>query len=161
LLWNTVETSVSMVPRLPVFNFTGFGFHTHFNFWTTVPGGTRNNLCFSAISDSSAGSTSPRRGKARSEMESHHLVLGRPLCRFPVSVAIRTCLAHLSWDILATWPKTNVAGISRIGERAPHSGLYEFHSCTLGCEVSPQTYHKNPVSAACANSIISVITQDS
>ena len=29
---------------------------------------------------------------------------GRPLGRFPVGAASRTCLANLSWDILDTWP---------------------------------------------------------
>jgi len=33
-----------------------------------------------------------------------HLVLGRPLGRFPVGVTGRTCLANLSWGILDTWP---------------------------------------------------------
>jgi len=32
--------------------------------------------------------------------------------------------------------RTNVAGFSRFGEVAQHSGLYEFHSCALCCEVS-------------------------
>jgi len=46
--------------------------------------------------------------------------------RFPVSVASRTCLANLSWDLLVTWV-TKEAEFFRLGEVA-QSELYDFHS---------------------------------
>jgi len=71
-----------------------------FIFSTAFPLGrrARNASRSTAISDSSAGPT-PKRGQARSEMQSRHLVLGRTLGRFPVGLASRTCLANLSWDV--------------------------------------------------------------
>ena len=63
------------------------------------PWSSRNIPWSAAISDSSAGST-PRKEQARSEVQSLHLLLGRPPDRFSVDVANRTCLVSLSWDIL-------------------------------------------------------------
>ena len=59
---------------------------------------TRNTSRFSAISNSSAGST-PRRNQ-----EPRHLVLGRPLGHFSVGAASRICFADLSSGILVAWP---------------------------------------------------------
>ena len=63
-------------------------------------------------------------------MLSLHLVLGRPLGRFPVGVASRICLANLSWAKLDTWPK-QLSWISWFGEESRHSWLYELHSCAF------------------------------
>jgi len=58
-----------------------------------------------------------------------------PLARITVGIGSRTCLANLSWDILAHG-RTNVAGISRFeGEVDRHSGIYELHSCAI-CRVN-------------------------
>jgi len=46
------------------------------------PRRTRNNSWFSAISDTFAGFT-PRWDQAKSETQSFHMVLGRPLAAFP------------------------------------------------------------------------------
>jgi len=93
-----------------------------------------------AISHSSAGST-PRRDQARSEMQLLHPSLGRPLGRFPVDLARRTCLTSLSG---AFWiqGRTNVVVIFQFGEVVLHSGPCEFHSCALCCEVSYQGRNK-------------------
>jgi len=67
-------------------------------------------------SGSSAGST-PRRDQVRYEMQSRHLVFGRPQGHFPVDVTSRTCLANLTRDIWSRGWKI-VAGIlsfQRIG----------------------------------------------
>jgi len=50
-------------------------------------------------------------------------------------VTSRTCLDNLSW---AFWSRsrTIVAEISRFGEVVAHSGIYEFHNCARGREVS-------------------------
>jgi len=64
------------------------------------PRRTWNTSRSTAISDSSAGPT-PRRYQT---MQSLHVVLGRPLGRFLVGLASRTCLVSLSLGILDTWP---------------------------------------------------------
>ena len=70
-------------------------------------------------------------------MQLLHLGLGQPLGRYPVDSAIEICLTSLTW---AFWihGRTNVAVISEFGEVVPHSGLWEFHSYPLCCEVSRQ-----------------------
>jgi len=101
----------------------------------TSPRRTQNTSRSTAIPDSSVGST-PRRDQARSEVQTLHLVFGRPLGCFPVDLASRTCLTSLSW---AFWihGRTNVVVISEFGEVVRHSGLCEFHSCALGAPKSP------------------------
>ena len=82
-------------------------FHAHFSSKEGREGNrprmTWNTSRSTTISDSSAGPT-PRQNHARSEMQSLHLVVGRPLDRFPVGLASRTCLASLSLGILDKWP---------------------------------------------------------
>ena len=70
---------------------------------------------------------------------STHLGYGRPLGRFSVGLASRSCFASLLRGIRHTWPNyCNVAMISQIGEVFRHSVLCEFHSCALCHEVSHQ-----------------------
>jgi len=64
-----------------------------------------------AISSSFTGFT-PRRDQARLEMQLLHLVLGRPLGRFPVNLASRICFTCLSWGILDTWPNSRSCDLS-------------------------------------------------
>ena len=68
------------------------------------PGRTWNTSRSTEISNSSAGPT-PRGDQA---MQSLHVVLGRPLGRFPAGLASMTCLASLSLGIW-THGRTNVA----------------------------------------------------
>jgi len=72
-----------------------------------IPRRTWKTSQSTAISDSSSSST-PRRDQARSVMKSRHLVLGRHLGHFPVTLASRTCLTNILWGILDTW--TNQCG---------------------------------------------------
>ena len=98
-------------------------------------------------SDSSAGSTL-RRDQARSEMSSHHLVLGRPLGHFSVGFASRTCLPNLSWDIPVTWPNNRSWDFSiRRSGSILAVRISQMH--TLSLNVTPQTFLKNFISAAC------------
>jgi len=68
-------------------------------------------------------------------MQLLHLGLGRPLGRFSVVLASTICLTSLTW---AFWihGRTKVFVISQFGEVVLYSGLCEFHSCALCCEVS-------------------------
>jgi len=59
----------------------------------------------------------------------------RPLGCFPVVVASRT-FSPIFPVTFWTHGRTNVDGISRFGEAARHSKLYEFHSCALCNKVS-------------------------
>jgi len=94
-----------------------------------------------AISGSSAGSTT-RWDQLRSEMWS--LPVRRwPLHRLSLSVTSRLA-SPLSWGILDTSP-TNIAGISQFRKVAPHSQLYEFHSCMFCHKLSHYKLWKNPI----------------
>jgi len=97
---------------------------------------TQNTSRSTAISDSSAGSTSIR-DQERSEVQTLHLGFGPSLGCFPVDLASTTCLTSLT---RAFWihGRTNVVVISEFGEVVRHSGLCRFHSCALCCEVSHQ-----------------------
>jgi len=106
--------------------------HTHWEtqFWARLsfgeirrsssPRRTRNTSRSTSISDSSSASK-PKRGQARSEMYSRHLVLGLPLGCFPVGVDRFTA---------------GIARFSRFGEVAGHSVPHGFQTCAHCHEVS-------------------------
>ena len=99
-----------------------------------------------AISDSSTAST-PRRDQARSEMQSLHLVLGRPLGLFPAGLPTSTCLANLSWDFLDTWPRQRIYcswdfSIRRSGSTFRTLRISQLR--TLSRSVTPWTHRKIP-----------------
>ena len=99
------------------------------------PRSTRDTSLSTAISGKSAGST-PRRDQTSSEMKSLHLILRRPLGRFPVGLASGPAL-QVFRGAFWTHGWTNKAGISPFGgEVVRHSGLWECRSCALCCEVS-------------------------
>jgi len=61
-----------------------------------------------------------------------------------MSTASRICLAHLSWDILFTWPnRINVAEICLVGEVARSSGFYKFHRCAFVAKCHTVNSSKN------------------
>ena len=70
-------------------------------------------------------------------MQLLHLGLGRPLGRSPVDLASRTCFTSFSWGFWIQG-RTNVVVIFQFRELVLHSGLRNFHSCALCCEVSHQ-----------------------
>ena len=73
-------------------------------------------------------------GNSTTELIAAHLVLDRPLDRFPAGVASTTCITNLSWGILVTWPKHHSWDL--FIQVAGHSGLDELHNCPLCREVS-------------------------
>ena len=121
-------------------------FRTCFSFGKSRGGWSRsmirNTSRYSVVFDGFAGSTL-KRDQANLEMQSLHLVFGRPLGCFPMDVASRICLANLHWfghvskKYSGHKGRTNVARVSRFGgEVAWYSRFYEFHSCALCYEVS-------------------------
>jgi len=148
---------------------SGFSFHSFYytRFSSreasrgSSPSRTQNTWRFSANSNVLAGST-PRRGQARSEMWSCHFVLGRPLGRFPMGLASRTCLANISWDILDTWlnQRSWDLSIRRSGSAFRARRISQLR--ILSRCVTPWALHDNPISAACIwDNTLSVVTQDS
>ena len=123
---------------------------------------TRNSSRFSATTNICAGSTL-RRNQAWSEMQSRHLVLGRPLGHFPLGLASGNRLTNLYWDIMFTWPK-------HFSSETPHASLQRsgltFWALRipqlriLWRSVTAWTLRKDPTSAA-SEIALSVITQDS
>jgi len=73
-----------------------------------------------------------------------HMVLGLTLSRLPWGVASRTCLTNLSWGILITesswWSSLLQTKVDQ------HSGLFQFHHCTLCREVSRRESFKKIIS---------------
>jgi len=90
------------------------------------------------------------------------VVLGRPLDRFPVSLASRACLANLSWGILDTWLNQRNSDLSIRRNGSTFRALRISQVCTLLPSVTPSTLCKFPISSACTwDNILSAITQDS
>jgi len=70
-------------------------------------------------------------------MYAFHLVLGRPLDRFPGQDYVASRNYHpIIPRTFGSHGRTILDNISLIGEVARHSGLCEFHSCTLCREMS-------------------------
>jgi len=114
--------------------------------WDSSPRRTRNTCTsqFSAISDISAGSA-PRQCHARSEMLSRHLIIGRPLGRFPVGVAS----TNVSWDILVTWPNQRNRDFSHQRSGSTFRDLRILQLRTFWGSVTPRALRKNPIFAVC------------
>jgi len=136
-------------------------FHIWFSSWVCREAAALENSWetsrISAMSYSSAD-FNPRRGQARSEMLSRHLVLCRPLGSFPMSVASMTCLANLWWDILVTWPDQRSWDLSIRKTGLTFRALWISQLRDLSRSVTPWTLRRNPVSAACTwDNILSVM----
>jgi len=75
--------------------------------------------------------------------------LGRPLGRFPVGLARKTCLASISWGILDTWPNQRSWDLSIRRSGSTFRALRFSQLRTLSRSVTPLALHKNPIAAAC------------
>ena len=123
---------------------------------------TRNTSRSTAISDSSVALT-PRRDQARSEMQSRHLVFGRPLGRFPVGVdcsskdlSCHSFLGHSGHMAKLTYSSWDLS-IRRSGLTSRALRISDLFS--LSQSVTTRTLRKYPISAVCSfDSIFSFVT---
>ena len=72
-----------------------------------------------------------------------HLIFGRTLDRFPVGLASRTCLSHLSLGILMTWPNHRSGDLSlRRKSGSAFRALRIWPLRTLSRSVTPWNFRK-------------------